>query len=370
MTTNKLNIPGKNSKSNLSAEPVVDNLIENDEPGHFDTARQVAALGVTVIFVLALAILASGTSKAAFTNGQGRSSDVHASVASDSGSHQIPTRLQLALLRANNIDAGNIRADVAKNDTQTLFNTNAFLLASRLNNESQLASLQMQPFFGAFTGTHFANSPDGSAQATDVQAGQRTLGSFDGVGFPHIETSNRPEEARYKPYRQLVSINGDTNGDIVPHVKCMGLSPERVAARAQKYDGLILELALEHRISASLVKAVVTKESCFNASARSHAGAIGLMQLMPETARWLKVAKPENETQNLAAGVRYLAQLKKRFGSNELALAAYNAGPGNVERYNGIPPFAETQAYVRDVMHFYRGYVATTRFVNALGQYD
>jgi len=91
---------------------------------------------------------------------------------------------------------------------------------------------------------------------------------------------------------------------------------------------------------------------------------------MPATARWLKVKQPENPQQNLAGGVRYLAQLQKRFGNDELALAAYNAGPGNVERYRGIPPFDETENYVVDVMHFYRGYAATTSYVNAQLRYQ
>jgi len=146
----------------------------------------------------------------------------------------------------------------------------------------------------------------------------------------------------------------------------MGLKPTSVAKRAVKYESKILELSLKYNVSASLVKAVITKESCFNPEARSHVGAIGLMQLMPETAKWLKVSSPENPMQNMKAGVRYLGQLRKRFGSDELALAAYNAGPGNVERYNGIPPFSETRNYVKDVMFFYRGYQATIRYNNQL----
>lgn len=238
-------------------------------------------------------------------------------------------------------------------------NVNTFLLSARLSNDSQLAELQMQPAFSEFDSQLFLNNKE-----TDLSSG------FAGVGFPHIETNNRPDAERYKPYKQLLSFTSDEHGDIVPHVKCMGLSPERVAQRAKKYDGQIFKLAVQYNVSASLVKAVVAKESCYNPKARSYVGAIGLMQLMPETAKWLKVKQPENPDQNLAAGVRYLAQLRKRFGSNELALAAYNAGPGNVERYKGIPPFDETQNYVRDVMHFYRGYVATTRFVNALNSFE
>lgn len=255
---------------------------------------------------------------------------------------------------------------VSSNIVDQQINVNTFLLATRMNNESQLAELQMQAWIGAVDARHFTNTSDSAP--TDATAKNST--SYAGVGFPHIETGDRAAAVQYKPYKQLMSISSTAHGGMVPNVKCMGLSAESVAERAKKYDAKIFELAIKHQVSASLVKAVVAKESCYNPKARSSVGAIGLMQLMPETARWLKVRNPENVSQNLSAGVRYLAQLRKRFGSNELALAAYNAGPGNVERYSGIPPFAETENYVQDVMYFYRGYVATTRFVNALNHYE
>lgn len=265
-----------------------------------------------------------------------------------------------ALIRMRSLPDYYNQAKLIDRSTRSM-DVNAFLLSSRINNQSQLAELQMQPTFAQFNSKHFL------ASVTQVASTDNStqVGAFDGVSFPHIESNNRPDSERYKPYKQLLSISDNGSGQIVPHVKCMGLSPESVARRAQKYDQQIYNLAVKYKVSASLVKAVVAKESCYNSKARSHVGAIGLMQLMPETAKWLKVSNPKNPQQNLAAGVRYLAQLRKRFGSNELALAAYNAGPGNVERYNGIPPFAETQQYVTDVMYFYRGYVATTRFVNA-----
>lgn len=250
--------------------------------------------------------------------------------------------------------------------TGELVNVNTFLLANRINNDSQLAELQMQPFFGDVAIQQFTQPVIDST----IEADAKTSANFVGVGFPHIETGNRAQSAQYKPYKQLMSISHDAHGGMVANVRCMGLSAESVANRAEKYSAKIFELAIKHRVSANLVKAVVAKESCFDPTARSKVGAIGLMQLMPETAQWLNVSKPENANQNLSAGVRYLAQLRKRFGSNELALAAYNAGPGNVERYNGIPPFAETQNYVRDVLYFYRGYVATTRFVNAVNDFE
>ena len=95
---------------------------------------------------------------------------------------------------------------------------------------------------------------------------------------------------------------------------------------------------------------LVQKESSWNPRAQSSAGAMGLVQLMPDTAKGLGVANPYDPVQSLTGGARYLAQQLKRFGSYDKALAAYNAGPGNVERYGGIPPFKETQSYVKTIL--------------------
>ena len=95
---------------------------------------------------------------------------------------------------------------------------------------------------------------------------------------------------------------------------------------------------------------LIQKESGWNPQARSEAGAMGLVQLMPGTARGLGVSNPFDPVQSMTGGARYLSQQLKRFGSYDKALAAYNAGPGNVERYGGIPPFKETQNYVRTIL--------------------
>ncbi len=95
---------------------------------------------------------------------------------------------------------------------------------------------------------------------------------------------------------------------------------------------------------------LVQSESSWNPRATSEAGAQGLVQLMPATARGLGVSNPYDPVQSLTGGARYLAQQLKRFGSYDKALAAYNAGPGNVERYGGIPPFKETQNYVKKIL--------------------
>ncbi len=119
------------------------------------------------------------------------------------------------------------------------------------------------------------------------------------------------------------------------------------------FDDLIQEAAARYRVDPDLVKAVVKAESNFDPTAVSHAGAKGLMQLMDTTAAALGVENVFDPAQNIDAGVRYLAQQLERFGDVRLALAAYNAGPGAVNRYGGIPPYAETQTYVRRVLDFY-----------------
>ena len=120
--------------------------------------------------------------------------------------------------------------------------------------------------------------------------------------------------------------------------------------------GTIEEIADAQEVDPALVKAVVAAESNFQTNAISRAGALGLMQLMPETAAELGVEAPFEPSQNVRGGVQYLKSLLERYDALEHALAAYNAGPTTVDRYEGVPPYPETRAYVARVLRFYTKY--------------
>jgi len=126
--------------------------------------------------------------------------------------------------------------------------------------------------------------------------------------------------------------------------------PMAPAVRGAEFDETIAQHATAQGVSPELVRAVIQVESGFNARAVSPKGAMGLMQLMPATARELGVVNPFHPEDNIRGGVTYLRQLLDRYDSNvELALAAYNAGPGSVAKYGAVPPYRETQAYVKKV---------------------
>jgi soluble lytic murein transglycosylase-like protein len=139
-----------------------------------------------------------------------------------------------------------------------------------------------------------------------------------------------------------------------------GQSTAGAGASGGEYDSVIEQAAERYGVEPAVLHGLIQQESGFDPNAQSSAGASGLTQLMPGTASSMGVANPLNPTESIEGGARYLSQLMSQFGGNtEDALAAYNAGPGAVQQYGGIPPYAETQGYVSKVLGYAEAYRRT-----------
>jgi soluble lytic murein transglycosylase-like protein len=166
---------------------------------------------------------------------------------------------------------------------------------------------------------------------------------IDADGVLHF--SDTPVDSRYRHMKRV-----EQNGPVISP------RPQVRVPRERDYDRLIAEVAARHGLQPGLVKAVIAAESNFKPDAVSPVGAQGLMQLMPATAASLGVEQPFGVIENMDGGVRYLRAMLDRYGDLTRALAAYNAGPAAVDRYHGVPPYRETQHYVKRVLEYYRGY--------------
>lgn len=176
-------------------------------------------------------------------------------------------------------------------------------------------------------------------------------------GAPQAMERFLPRKAEAPPQSTTESTSR-ISGATAPGLPAMNRSPEtrRLSGGRSFSDELNAMIEAESRrqgVNPDLVRAVVRQESGGNPRAISRAGAIGLMQLMPDTARQLGV-DPYDPQENLQGGIRYLRDMAGRFQNVDEALAAYNAGPGAVQRHGGIPPYQETQNYVRSIRRMLR----------------
>lgn len=167
----------------------------------------------------------------------------------------------------------------------------------------------------------------------------RQLALFDNAWLPSDHRAV-PQKNRSVFFEEMARINDVIRRDFF--------------SSAMPYGDIIHEKAEKYQVDPILVAAVIEQESKFHRKAQSNVGARGLMQLMPKTGRWMGAHDLYDPEQNVDAGVKYIKYLQTRFDGNlKKTIAAYNAGEGNVRRYNGVPPFSETQHYVKKVMHNY-----------------
>lgn len=159
-----------------------------------------------------------------------------------------------------------------------------------------------------------------------------------------VKTQN-PTNTLNNALRELQEIKISESGEV---------TPTQPTSNNPQVLNMISHISQKHGIDENLIKAIIKQESGFNPRAKSKAGAMGLMQLMPATAASLGVKDPFNPVQNVEGGVKYLKSMLNKYNGNViLALAAYNAGPGAVDKYDGVPPYAETQNYVKNILSNY-----------------
>lgn len=210
------------------------------------------------------------------------------------------------------------------------------LLSSSGQSSAMQRAIQMNNYVNNFNAQWTpVEKKQTDASQTNVQSFDKVLKNSSGVKFGELIT---------KPVKKV---------DANIYTAQANSTSERITTKEQ-IKNLVSRVSKRHGVDEKLVNALIKQESGFNPNAKSRVGAMGLMQLMPATAKGLGVTNAMDPEQNVEGGVKYLKSMLNKYNGNViLALAAYNAGPGAVDKYSGVPPYKETQNYVKSILANY-----------------
>lgn len=230
------------------------------------------------------------------------------------------------------------------------------MLQRLLNSSGQTAAMQRAAQMNQYVNNFYNNRINQANNIAppanpNVQSFEKVLSSAQKVNFGNLLLN--PESMRVNAQIVKTDPTDSLNTALIQAAAATNSATTQNPTKNQIMD-MVEQIANKHGVDDKLVKALIKQESGFNPNAKSKAGAMGLMQLMPATAKGLGVTDAYNPVQNVDGGVRYLKSMLQKYNGNIiLALAAYNAGPGAVDKYDGVPPYKETQNYVKNILANY-----------------